>query len=852
MITLNDLQNATGGQAFGDTVATEFSDFAYEAQKAEPGQLFVALPRPGRTIDDLVAQAISRGALGVLCSDPPGVDSSAVSVIVVGDVVSALGQWASYVLRQWNVTLIGVAGYVGKTLTQHAVASVLRERFPVYHKPEAIPGKLGLPLALGGLDPSHQIAVLKLVPTFPAEMADMVSLLTPQAVVITNIQPGYEETAAQIDRSLFEAEQVIDRLPIDGALIANADDPVIPSLFSYSSAPLLTFGQEGLVESQADLVAYNPLYFTDRTSFDLRYGNQVLREQWTPLLARPGLTASLAAVATGLMFSMSLAETLQGLNKMQRISGHLTPMGGINDTLIIDDSSAATIGSTGAALDLLGNIDVGTNRRVFILGNLTQPSAEFAREGHERVGRRASQVSDMIVATSQLAAEAIRAARYEGTPANLTHIAFRPEDVAGIVKANTGPGDVILVSGGRGENVVRMAEQLVAAPMDRAWLEQRAIFEKSERFETSWLEVDLNAIAHNIGQVQKRVSKRVGIMAVIQANGYGHGAVAIGATALAAGASLLGVSSPREGIQLRQLGINAPIVVLGYTPPAEIADALDQNLSLTIHDTDSSKLIMQVARERQRVAPVHVHIDTGLGQLGLSREEVTPLIRRLVRSSDITIEGISTTLASADRLADSAHTREQLAAFRKQVESFQAAGVTIPFVHAATSAAIFSVPDSLFTTVRLGIAMYGLNPSAEVPLRGNYRRALSWKTRIVQIKSIPAGESVSYGSIYRTRKDEQLAVIPVGSYDGFRDSPYNWGEVLVRGQRVPIVGRVAMDQSVISVDRLEEVTVGEEVVLIGKQGNEEIRVEDVARRLGTTHYEVLANLGERIPRLLIT
>jgi alanine racemase len=215
----------------------------------------------------------------------------------------------------------------------------------------------------------------------------------------------------------------------------------------------------------------------------------------------------------------------------------------------------------------------------------------------------------------------------------------------------------------------------------------------------------------------------------------------------------------------------------------------------------------------------------------------------------LTLEGIFTHFSVADD-ADLSYTRWQLARFEQVLEELRAQWITFPLVHAANSAALLRLPESRFTMVRLGLAMYGLAPSPAVPLPPHIRRALTWKTTIAQVKTFPPGSFVSYGNTYRTQDEETIAVIPVGYADGFRRAPRHWGEVLVKGRRAPIVGRVCMDQTMIDVSHVPNVRVGDEVVLIGSQGEEVITAEDVAERLDTINYEVVSVIMARVPRSL--
>jgi alanine racemase len=238
-----------------------------------------------------------------------------------------------------------------------------------------------------------------------------------------------------------------------------------------------------------------------------------------------------------------------------------------------------------------------------------------------------------------------------------------------------------------------------------------------------------------------------------------------------------------------------------------------------------------------------------MGRLGLLPEKATDFVHSVRSLPGLSLEGIFTHFSIADA-SDLDYTRWQLERFEQVLEALKTLGITFPMVHAANSAALLRLPESRFSMVRLGLAMYGLAPSLAVSLPSGTRRALSWKTTIAQVKTLPRGSFVSYGNTYETKEEETIAVIPVGYADGFRRAPQHWGEVLVGGQRAPIVGNVCMDQTMINVSHIADVRVGDEVVLIGSQGDETITTEEIAERLDTINYEVVSVIMARVPRSL--
>jgi alanine racemase len=434
-----------------------------------------------------------------------------------------------------------------------------------------------------------------------------------------------------------------------------------------------------------------------------------------------------------------------------------------------------------------------------------------------------------------------------------TFVTYTNEEAARYLEQRIQANDVVLIKGAREERMEEITRRLMRDPASAPDLlvRQEPAFRHvrlalPER--PTWLEVDLEAIAGNLHQVRRIVGPDVALMVVLKADGYGHGAVRIARTAMNNGARMLGVACLSEGVLLRRAEIDAPILALGYTPAWQARDAVLNEITATVFDLDTTRAFSRAAGEVGQTARVHVKVDTGMGRLGLLPDQVLPFLRQAVLLPHLEIEGILTHFSVADE-ADKSYTRWQLDRFAAVLAQVREAGIHVPLAHAANSAALLTLPEARFDMVRLGIALYGLAPSPDTPLPPGFRPALSFKTRVAQVKALSPGSAVSYGNTYRTQGKETIAVIPVGYADGFRRAPAHWGHVLVRGQRAPIVGRVCMDQTMIDVTHIPGVRQGDEVVLIGQQGTESITVEQVAERLGTINYEVVSEILARVPRV---
>jgi alanine racemase len=363
---------------------------------------------------------------------------------------------------------------------------------------------------------------------------------------------------------------------------------------------------------------------------------------------------------------------------------------------------------------------------------------------------------------------------------------------------------------------------------------------------STWLEIDLSAIQNNIHRIQAITSRPV--LAVIKANGYGHGLVEVGRAASAAGAVWLGVARIEEALVLRRAGLQLPILVMGYCDPAHAAEAAANQVSLAVFNPEAALAHAAQARQAGLILRVHAKLDTGMGRLGVFPADGVDFVRLLSETPGLVVEGIFTHFARSDEplLPD---TDRQIDAFTGVLDSLQALGLRPPLVHAANSAAALYFPRAYFDLVRPGIAIYGLHPSPEAPLLEGFRPALSWKARLASLKELPAGSGVGYNYRYTTRARERVGVIPVGYADGFRRRLGNFA--LVGGRRVPVAGGVCMDQCMLQLDDVPAAHSGDEVVLLGRQGEAAITAEDIALEWNTNNYEVVCGLQARVPRLYI-
>ena len=365
-------------------------------------------------------------------------------------------------------------------------------------------------------------------------------------------------------------------------------------------------------------------------------------------------------------------------------------------------------------------------------------------------------------------------------------------------------------------------------------------------YRPTWVDISTEAFSSNIREIKKFIGNGVELLAVLKADAYGHGAELLAPLAIKNGASSIGVSSLEEGISLRRAGIKAPLLLLGGIFPLEnFSVALEFDLIPTVASLDAYEALKKCASEKKKNAVFHLKVDTGMGRIGLSIEGAKRLLEKCAREKERGVAGIYSHLACAD--SDEAYTRQQLSDFLELKKTARQMGLADTRFHIANSAAIALMKESHHEMVRPGLALFG-SSLVSWPSGVSLQPVLSWRTKAVFIKRVPPGTSISYGRTFVTKKESLIATLPVGYADGIPRSVSNKGFVLIKGKRCPIVGRVTMDQIMVDVTGVDT-KVGEDVVLIGRQGADTLSAADWASWAGTIPYEIFCGISKRVPRV---
>jgi len=846
MISLYDLLQAGNGQLYGQPVAQIFTGICLGPQPADKNQLFVATVTPNGDTHRFIERAISNGVTGVLCSRVPDCDTSAVTVIIVRDTQNALMAWAKFILKRYQPDIVAIGGSSGKSTTAHVLRHVLSTRYQVHDNVGIeVENRNSLPVSLASLMPEQRYSVMRFPVTQAGEMEAILGVMQPTISILTNIHHAHLEAYESIERVAEDQGRLLQALGQGGLAVVNADDEYVRIARGMTGAKTVSVSIDNFGN---DFMAYNVIVGVQGTGFDILHNGKRYLGCWSPLLGKQNLYPVLFALATAVVHGgMRVEEVLQAITTIEALPGRMKPLIGLNNSLVVDDTHSSNSESMIAALEWLGAIRDSRQNAIAILGEF-DAAGDYAQYGPRLVGQKAFQSADVLITQGAGATVIGRSAHEWGMDQQHVHNGYGTVGVLNTLFGKYGltGNDVVLVKGGPEDEMNHLLEGLVKQDLARTTSVRRALIRRTSGIgRPTWIEVDAGAIANNVRLMKQMVGPNVTLMAVVKADGYGHGAALVAQTALANGAEYLGVANVNEAVDLRSAGVVAPIMILSYTPYDCVRLAIQHNLTLSLYDTELAQAYDHAARDAGQRLKVHIKVDSGMGRLGLLPHEAMALFRQFRSLPYLEIEGIYTHFSTSD--SDQGHVAEQLGKFRDVVRPLRAAGFDIKYVHAANSAATLTSPEHHFSMVRVGIAMYGQHPSSEVMLPHGFQPAMTWKASVAQVRTLPKGHPIGYGNTYVTTKEERIAVLSVGYADGFRRQ-HNDGVVLIHGQRAPILGRVSMEKTVVAVGHVPEVGIGDEAVLLGRQGDDYIGADELAERLGTISYEILTTALARIPR----
>ncbi|MEW6141091.1 MAG: alanine racemase [Thermodesulfobacteriota bacterium] len=780
--------------------------------------------------NDFVEEAIRKGAKaavvsrGELLSVPLPQDTT---IIEVPDTLAALQDLAATYRHGFTCPIVGITGSNGKTLVKEMLASILCIEKTVYRSPLSYNTQVGAALGLLGMRPEHELAIIEAGISLPGEMDRLENMIRPTHGILTVISKAHIGGLGDLRTTLEEKQKLFKGLgSADSFLVLNADDELSMSLLKTSKARVVTFGFSSAADVRAvDVVSLPEGGYSFRMNLLGRDLDVIL-----PIQGGFNILNALAASAAATLLGASPDSVRKGLEQFRpspmRLEIHTTVTG----VTLINDTYNSDPASMRGALDVLAKVGKG-RRKIAIVSEMLD-LGPYSREEHLAVGKHVAAAEvDHLITVGDNADLIGQAAAREGVPSErITNTRSRTEAAAELEKIMN-RGDVVLFKGSRWFRLERIARELVGS------------------IGPTRLLVNLDAIAANVKAIRGLVGPSVEIMPVVKSFGYGNDSIRTSKVALENGVRCLAVAFPDEGATLRENRIDSPIVVFNVLFE-EVDKIVRYGLTPVITSLELAETVDRAATGRTRI-PVHIKIDTGMGRSGVWVEDALPFIERVLDKKHLCVEGIMTHFSSADDPASDDYTLKQIELFESLLAESRRRGYAFRYVHAANTAAIARFPQTHYNMVRPGLAIYGMYPSDAVRSSVRLEQVITFMTKIAQVKEHPPGRCISYNRRFVTSRPCRIATLHVGYNDGYPRFQSNKGEVLVHGRRCPVVGTVCMDTIMIDVTDVPDARVGDEVVLIGRQGDEEILADEIAANGGTINYEIVCKISPRVTRVFI-
>lgn len=781
--------------------------------------------------NDFAEEALDKGARAVVVSREDLFSrpiSGSATVIQVPDTLAAIQTLAATYRSGFACPVVGITGSNGKTLVKEMLASILSRERTIYRSPLSYNTQVGAALGLLGMRPEHEVAIIEAGISRPGEMDRLERMIRPNHGILTVISKAHIGGLGDLTNTLKEKQKLFRRFEDPSSfLLLNADDELSMTLAGGFNANVATFG----FAPGADVRAVDVVSLPERGhAFRmLLFGRDL--EVTLPVQGGFNILNALAASAAATLLGASPDAVLKGLEQFRpspmRLEIHTT----ITGVTLINDTYNSDPASMRGALDVLAKVGKG-RRKIAILSEMLDLGLH-SREEHLAVGKHvAAAAIDHLITVGDNASLIGQAAAREGTdPERIINTRSRTEAAAELEKIMN-RGDVVLFKGSRWFRLERIARELVGS------------------IGPTRLMVNLDAIAANIKAIRGLVGDGVETMTVVKSFGYGNDSIRTSKVALENGVRYLAVAFPDEGATLRENRIDAPILVFSVLFE-EVDKIVRYGLTPVITSLELAAALDEHAATGRTKIPVHVKIDTGMGRSGVWVDEAVPFIERLMEMKRLYVEGIMTHFSSADDPAADDYTLEQIRSFEKLLAELRSRGYGFRHIHAANTAAIARFPQTHYNMVRPGLAIYGMYPSDAIRPLVRLEQVITFMTKIAQIKEHPPGHCISYNRRFVTSRPCRIATLHVGYNDGYPRFQSNKGEVLVRGHRCPVVGTVCMDTTMIDVTDVPGARVGDEVVLIGRQGEQEISADEIAAHGGTINYEIACKISPRVTRVFV-
>ena len=769
-----------------------------------PNSLFVALK--GKNFDghDYLPQAVEAGAKCLLLSEKK--EGLNVAYFLVPDTLIAFQKIAAAWRAHFeNLNLIAVTGSNGKTFVKDLLASFLTSEGDTYRSPGSFNSQTGVALSLLELREHHRFAVIEAGISLPGEMEKLEKMIRPDFGIWVNLGDahigglGSREGIAREKYKLFQH--------CKGRI-----------LFPQNSKEISFYEKQMENPRAIKINSIGPNRFTlNEKEFEINV---------------PGLHNQMnAALALELARELGvndrqLYDTLKHFKSAKlRLEMHTT-VGGVT---LLNDCYNADPTSVKSALASLAHYGEGRHK-VVVLGDMLDLGS-YSEQAHLKIGREIAGIADRLFLIGRYATFVEQGAKECGMDASNISIHASQQSLSKAIKAQVKSGDYLLFKASRSMELDKVATTFF------------------QSLASTRLEIDLDIIANNVHELRNLIGKNCGLLAVIKSFAYGSDSTRVAQTLVNNGVDGFVIAFPDEGQPLRERGIKLPIIVTNVTT-YEVDKIVEYSLEAVVSKRKVVDAISEATQGRDgENIGLHIEVDTGMNRLGLHPSEVLDFANYILGTPHVRITGIMTHLAAADDPQEDDFTRQQLERFEALLRTLLDKGIALGKVHIANTAGAIRFPQARRDGVRVGLGIYGFSPSPSV--RAKLSSALSMRTRIIDIRDVKKGESVGYGRSWVASRASRIGTIACGYNDGFPRFMSNGGLVLVGGERVEVVGRVCMDVSMIDLTDVENVQDGDTVIIFGKQGEAEIRIEEIAERGGTINYEILTGISSRVQRFFL-
>ncbi|MES2178783.1 MAG: alanine racemase [Gemmatimonadota bacterium] len=810
-LTLRDLATVV----HGDIVAASDIDadvdlgprrVAIHSSLVERGTIFFAL-HGKRDGHQWVLDALDRGASCAIVEQTWSGNADGRALVRVDNSLTALQDLARWYRLQLRCEVIAVAGSVGKTSTKDALVSFLGESGFCYGSPGSFNSQIGVPLSLLSCPPEADYAVIEIAATEMGEMARHADMVRPTSLVVTNVGSRFQHRFGSMERYAAELSELARHLPPNGKVVCG--DPAtnlarfLPTGTSLEQPRTARWPVERIERIGSDIMSVL-VRSPDATTSRIEVATS---SSW--LADDVALAAAAATILAHAPRSQSYSPTSLDLQTWKSPKGvHFLRCAVVDDAMAWRVAIADAVATAGGN----GRIYLVLNEAVHALSeNTLLTLRDLVAQQTASIYMTAGRAAD-IMADSKSAAE--------------LHVFHDAGALGAALIGEVRAGDVVALFTGRGQMIDGIAKELF------------------EAMAPTRLYIDVGAIEINLAMVRHRCPGAQ-IMAVVKASAYGADATELARHLAAAGVDQFAVSHTDEGVALRRSGVSRPILVLLATPD-ELDKARIAHLTPCVH---SEELLRAVLASPDRVANVHLEVDTGMHRTGLA-PDITPSALLALQRANVPVAGIMTHLASADEQSMDDFTRGQLALFDQTISAAEAAGATIPPRHALASAGIIRFPGHAMEMVRVGLALLGIAPSLDcraVPLVPS----LTLVSRLIDRRVLRPGDRVGYGGTFQADRELTVGVVQLGYYDGVFRSFAAHGSVVINGRRCAVVGRISMDSMVIDLSECPEAEVGYDVLVFGARGRSSQSIEHVAEAMQTIPYEVISRLGPRVQRIFV-